>query len=202
MVAPNHLTALRMLLTPVGVAALLFPWPHAIAIALAVFIIAAATDALDGYIARKHRLQSDWGAFLDPLADKLLVLGYAIGLQYQEVIPAWIVALTVGREILVDAYRSYAYARGVVIPARWPGKVKTVMQSIAIPLGVIGAGGMTGEFAIGIQIVGWCISASAALFLMAFCIGLSVFDDLRRARPSSLIIDSRLSECRGDACGD
>ncbi len=191
-----------MLLTPVGVAALLFPVPHAMAIALGVFIVAAITDALDGYIARKHRLQSDWGAFLDPLADKLLVLGYAIGLQYQEVIPAWIVALTVGRELLVDGYRSYAYARGVVIPARWPGKLKTVMQSVAIPLGVIGAGGMIGEFAISIQTIGWCISSSAALFLMAFCVGLSVFDDLRRARPSSLLVDSRISECRGDACGD
>lgn len=202
MVSPNHLTTLRIALTPVGVAAMLLPVPHPMTIALTIFVVAMATDALDGFIARKYRLQSDWGAFLDPLADKLLVLGYLIGLQYQTVVPAWIVALTVGREILVDAYRSYAYARGVVIPARWPGKLKTLLQSVAIPLGIISAGGMTGEFGLQIATTGVLMSASSALFLMAFCIGLSVFDDLRRARPSSLLVDSRLNECRGDACGD
>ncbi|HSH23831.1 MAG TPA: CDP-diacylglycerol--glycerol-3-phosphate 3-phosphatidyltransferase [Acidimicrobiales bacterium] len=99
--------------------------------ALALWVVLAATDGLDGYLARRHGTTRS-GAFLDPLADKLLVLGAMVVLAVRGGF-WWVpVALIAGREVAMSAYRSWVGRRGVSIPARWSAKVKTVVQEVAV----------------------------------------------------------------------
>lgn len=101
------------------------------------FILAVATDALDGYYARKLGQLSDFGRIADPVADKLIVCGTLIFLSVsdwgRQFVPAWVTVLIVGRELLVTALRGYIESRGIPFGARWDGKVKMILQSIAIP---------------------------------------------------------------------
>lgn len=188
MVSPNQLTVFRMIATPVGAVFLAwFPQHFGIVIALLVFVVAMATDAADGFIARKYKLKSDLGAFLDPLSDKILVLAYVILLQQHNVYPGWVVALTVVREIAVDAYRTFAYHRGTTLPARAAGKVKTVLQSISITVALIAVAveyGQLPTFGIAASTLG---QFAAVLLFIAFLIGLDVFRDLRRAKASVFV---------------
>ncbi|MBQ7184437.1 MAG: CDP-diacylglycerol--glycerol-3-phosphate 3-phosphatidyltransferase [Clostridia bacterium] len=124
---PNRLTLLRIVLVPVMVllcALSLWPW------ALAVFFLAAVTDTLDGYLARRYGLVTDFGKFLDPVADKALVVCAFICLCAAEVIPAWFVCLTVFRDLIVDGLRLSAAGKGAVVAAALPGKIKTVLQMV------------------------------------------------------------------------
>lgn len=100
----------------------------------AVFIIAAITDSLDGYIARKHRLVTTLGKFIDPLADKVLVIAAMIALVDLHRVPAWIVLVIITREFVVTGLRLVAAAEGVVIAASKGGKIKTVFQIIALSM--------------------------------------------------------------------
>ena len=99
-----------------------------------VFIVAAVTDSLDGYIARKHRLVTTLGKFIDPLADKVLVIAAMIALVDLHRIPAWIVLVIITREFVVTGLRLVAAAEGVVIAASRGGKIKTVFQIIALSM--------------------------------------------------------------------
>jgi CDP-diacylglycerol--glycerol-3-phosphate 3-phosphatidyltransferase len=99
-----------------------------------VFIVAAITDSLDGYIARKHKLVTTLGKFIDPLADKVLVIAAMVALVELQRIPAWIVVVIITREFVVTGLRLVASAEGVVIAASRGGKVKTVFQIVAISL--------------------------------------------------------------------
>ena len=99
-----------------------------------VFIVAAITDSLDGYIARKHKLVTTLGKFIDPLADKVLVIAAMVALVELQRIPAWIVVVIITREFVVTGLRLGASAEGVVIAASRGGKVKTVFQIVAISL--------------------------------------------------------------------
>ncbi|MCR4819367.1 MAG: CDP-diacylglycerol--glycerol-3-phosphate 3-phosphatidyltransferase [Fretibacterium sp.] len=99
-----------------------------------VFITAAVTDSLDGYIARKHRLVTTLGKFIDPLADKVLVIAAMIALVDLHRIPAWIVLVIITREFVVTGLRLVAAAEGVVIAASRGGKIKTVFQIIALSM--------------------------------------------------------------------
>jgi len=107
------------------------------AIAGGAFILAVATDALDGYYARKLGQQSDFGRIADPVVDKVIVCGAFIFLSSAHwarvYIPVWMTVLLVSREFLVTGLRGFIEARGVAFPARWDGKAKMVMQCIAIP---------------------------------------------------------------------
>jgi CDP-diacylglycerol--glycerol-3-phosphate 3-phosphatidyltransferase len=103
-------------------------------LAAGVFIVAAITDSLDGYIARKHKLVTTLGKFIDPLADKVLVIAAMVALVELQRIPAWIVVVIITREFVVTGLRLVASAEGVVIAASRGGKVKTVFQIIAISL--------------------------------------------------------------------
>ena len=107
------------------------------ALAGSIFILAVATDALDGYYARKLGQLSDFGRIADPVVDKVIVCGAFIFLTSaqwaREFIPVWMAVLIVAREFLVNGLRGYIEARGVAFPARWDGKLKMVMQCIAIP---------------------------------------------------------------------
>jgi CDP-diacylglycerol--glycerol-3-phosphate 3-phosphatidyltransferase len=99
-----------------------------------VFIVAAITDSLDGYIARKHKLVTTLGKFIDPLADKVLVIAAMVALVELQRIPAWIVVVIITREFVVTGLRLVAAAESVVIAASRGGKVKTVFQVVAISL--------------------------------------------------------------------
>lgn len=135
---PNKLTVMRMLAVPVFVVLMLVPvngtpcegwckWT-----ALAVFIIAAFTDLFDGKIARKYKLVTNFGKFMDPLADKLLVCSALICLVELERIPAWIVIIIIAREFVISGIRLIAVDDGVVIAASKWGKFKTVFQMIMV----------------------------------------------------------------------
>lgn len=131
---PNKLTLSRVIMVPVFVAFLLltpkflyFKW-----IALAIFIIASLTDLLDGKIARKYNLITNFGKFMDPLADKLLVCSALIGMSSLGVIPAWITIIIIAREFIISGFRLIAAEKGVVIAASMWGKWKTTFQMVML----------------------------------------------------------------------
>ncbi len=132
---PNKLTMFRVILIPFFVVFLLVEimavdkW-----IALAIFIIASLTDFLDGQIARKYNLVTNFGKFMDPLADKLLVCSALICLVALERIPAWMVIVIIAREFIISGFRLVASDNGVVIAASYWGKFKTTFQIIMICL--------------------------------------------------------------------
>ena len=103
-------------------------------LAAAIFIVAALTDSLDGYIARKRRIVTNMGKFIDPLADKVLVIAAMIALVDLHRIPAWIVLVIITREFVVTGLRLVAAAEGIVIAASKGGKLKTVLQIVAITM--------------------------------------------------------------------
>ncbi|MGQ0553040.1 MAG: CDP-diacylglycerol--glycerol-3-phosphate 3-phosphatidyltransferase [Planctomycetota bacterium] len=107
------------------------------AIAGGMFVLAVATDALDGYYARKLGLLTDFGRIADPVVDKILVAGGFIFLTAcdwaRDLVPVWMVVLIISREFLVTSLRGFIEARGVAFPARWDGKLKMILQCIAIP---------------------------------------------------------------------
>lgn len=130
---PNKLTMLRVILIPFFALFMLvdiFGTPDKY-IAVAIFIIASITDALDGYIARKNNLITNFGKFMDPLADKLLVCTALICLCGSK-IPKWIVIIIIAREFIISGFRLIASDKGVVIAASWWGKYKTVCQMVMI----------------------------------------------------------------------
>lgn len=126
---PNKLTVFRIFLIPVCLLLWALRLPAA---AACVFALAAVTDFLDGYIARKYRLVTDFGKFADPVADKLLVLTALIFLTADGYIAAWIVCLVAARELAVDGLRLVAAGKGNVVAAGWLGKIKTNLQLILV----------------------------------------------------------------------
>ncbi len=133
---PNKLTIIRVIMIPFFVLFLLSDllgnasdW-----IALIVFIVASLTDLLDGYLARKHNLVTNFGKFMDPLADKLLVCAAMICLVELGRLPAWIVVIIISREFIISGFRLIASDNGVVIAASYWGKFKTTFQMIMICL--------------------------------------------------------------------
>ena len=131
---PNKLTILRILLVPV---CLLLAGYEQYPAATAVFILAAVTDALDGHIARKKHLITNFGKFADPIADKILVLSMMIVLCSKGFLPVWLPIILVFRELMVDGLRMVAAEQGQVIAAGWSGKAKTVSQIILIVYALI-----------------------------------------------------------------
>ena len=145
---PNKLTIFRMILIVPFVLLLLggfhqWAWFTAIFggilayvdyIALAIFIIASLTDLLDGKIARKYNLVTNFGKFMDPLADKLLVCSAMICLVEMKRIPAWVVIIIISREFIISGFRLIASDNGVVIAASYWGKFKTTFQMIMVYL--------------------------------------------------------------------
>ena len=130
--APNVLTMLRIVAVPVVVVALLVETPEGDVIAAAVFALAALTDGLDGYIARRRREITTFGQLMDPLADKLLVTAALVSLVSLGRLAAWVAMVIIAREFAVTGLRSLAAERGVVIAASWLGKLKTALQVAAI----------------------------------------------------------------------
>ncbi|MCL2254934.1 MAG: CDP-diacylglycerol--glycerol-3-phosphate 3-phosphatidyltransferase [Lachnospiraceae bacterium] len=130
---PNQLTILRIIMIPIFVFFLLMTKiPYHNWIAFTIFIIASLTDLLDGIIARKYNLVTNFGKFMDPLADKLLVCSALIGLIEIGRIPAWIVILIITREFIISGFRLIAADKGVVIAASFWGKLKTTVQIVMV----------------------------------------------------------------------
>lgn len=131
----NKLTVLRIILVPIF---LIFisarHIPYSSTIATAIFILASLTDKLDGYIARSRNQITNFGKFMDPLADKLLVSAALISFVELQIVPAWASVVIIAREFAVSGLRSIAASQGIVIAASWWGKIKTVVQIIAIIL--------------------------------------------------------------------
>jgi CDP-diacylglycerol--glycerol-3-phosphate 3-phosphatidyltransferase len=133
--AANVLTVFRIAAVPFIVALLYFPGPTTCLLAALFFLIAVLTDLADGFIARKYNLITNFGKFLDPLADKILIASVLIMLSSLGWVPAWATIIIVVREILVTGLRAVAADKGHVIAADRYGKLKTITQSVAlIPL--------------------------------------------------------------------
>lgn len=133
---PNRLTLFRVILIPFFVFFLLAPYftGYGNYIAVAVFIVASITDFLDGHIARKRNLVTNFGKFMDPLADKLLVCSALICLIELDRLPAWIVIIIIAREFIISGFRLIASDNGVVIAASYWGKFKTTFQMLTVIL--------------------------------------------------------------------
>lgn len=130
---PNKLTIMRVILIPFMVFFLLWPVvPYSNYIAVAIFIIASLTDLLDGKIARKYNLVTNFGKFMDPLADKLLVCSAMICLVASDQLAAWIVIVIICREFIISGFRLVAADNRVVIAASYWGKFKTTFQMLMI----------------------------------------------------------------------
>ncbi|MBS5372448.1 CDP-diacylglycerol--glycerol-3-phosphate 3-phosphatidyltransferase [butyrate-producing bacterium] len=134
---PNKLTLLRVIMIPFFVAALLYDGganQNMRYVAAALFIIASLTDMLDGKIARKYNLVTNFGKFMDPLADKLLVCSALICMIELRELPAWMVIIIISREFIISGFRLVASDNGVVIAASYWGKFKTTFQMIGVVL--------------------------------------------------------------------
>lgn len=143
---PNILSAVRLLATIPLVILILLKTPWALLVAAALFVAGSVTDTIDGRLARRYHLVSNLGVFLDLTADKVFVSAALIALVQVGFVPAWIVIVIVSREFIVAGLRSFASARGVVIPAgRW-GKQKTLLTLLSLG-GILLATGLGGRTA-------------------------------------------------------
>lgn len=128
---PNKLTLLRIIAIPIFIVVLLLGHRY---IATIIFIAAALTDMLDGHIARKYNMVTNFGKLMDPLADKLLVMSALLLLVQLGNVEGWMAVVILAREFAVTGLRQVAASEGIVIAAGVTGKIKTILQMIAIPL--------------------------------------------------------------------
>lgn len=166
---PNKLTVLRVLMIP------FFVWftlvdlipGYSKYIAVGIFIIASLTDLLDGKIARKYNLVTNFGKFMDPLADKLLVCAALICLISKGMIPAWIVIVIISREFIISGFRLVASDNGVVIAASYWGKWKTTFQMLMIIVLLLDLGGI---FDVLGQVLIWIALALTVISLIDYLV--------------------------------
>jgi len=164
---PNSLTLARIFLIPLLVVVLLTNFEGRLifgvrkeVIAVIIFGVAAFTDWLDGYLARRRHQVTTLGQLMDPLADKLLITAAFISLVQMDLAPAWMVAIILGREIGITVLRSIAYSRGITIEASVLGKIKMVAQVAAIVLLILGRDYLQEFFIIG-EIALWVVLLTA-----------------------------------------
>lgn len=128
---PNKLTLLRIIAIPVFIVVLLMGHRYTATI---IFVVAALTDMLDGQIARKYNLVTNFGKLMDPLADKLLVMSAFVCLVQLGQVAGWMVIVILAREFAITGLRQVAASEGIIIAAGSTGKIKTILQMVAIPL--------------------------------------------------------------------
>lgn len=164
---PNKLTVFRACMVPVFVFVMLWDGlgEYGKYVAAAVFILASATDWLDGYLARKNGLVTDFGKFMDPIADKLLVCSAMICLVENDALAAWIVIIIIGREFIISGFRLVASDKGTVIAASYWGKFKTVFQMIMVILLILDLGGVFDTIA---EVVVWISLALTVISLIDY----------------------------------
>jgi CDP-diacylglycerol--glycerol-3-phosphate 3-phosphatidyltransferase len=156
---PNSITFFRVVLVPVLMAFLLVDIPYGDVFALAVFVIAAASDSLDGYLARRFRQTTVMGAFLDPLADKLIVTAALVSLVELGELSAWVAMVVIGRELAVTGLRMVAAVQGTVVSASKWGKAKTASQMLAIAALIIGPRWLDPKWTLGGRSITWYLVA-------------------------------------------
>lgn len=174
----NTVTITRMVLIPLFLVVLLADWPRWFSapqpvyvlrpwLAAIVFTVLAATDAVDGYLARSRNEITTFGKFLDPLADKLLVTAALLALIELRVLPAWVALVIISREFIVSGLRMVASAEGTVISASWYGKLKTVLQIIAIIVFIVKDSSvietLSEPLAWWMQGAAWCVMGAAVI---------------------------------------
>ena len=166
---PNKLTVARMIMVPFLVVFLLTGWGGDANryISLIIFVAASITDWLDGYLARKNHLVTNFGKFMDPLADKLLVCSAMICMIELGRLPAWFVIIIIGREFIISGFRLIAAENGIVIAANYWGKFKTVSQMIMILLLILHFDDIS-VFALLEQIFIWISLALTVISLMTY----------------------------------
>ncbi|MDZ4169409.1 MAG: CDP-diacylglycerol--glycerol-3-phosphate 3-phosphatidyltransferase [Coriobacteriia bacterium] len=190
--AANAVTITRMVLIPVFLVLMLSDWPRWLNtptiwgalqpwIAAIVFTLLAATDGVDGYLARSRNEITTFGKFIDPLADKLLVTAALLALIELNVLPAWVAFVIISREFIVSGLRMVASAEGKVIAAAWSGKVKTVLQIVAVVMFIVKdslllADTLGSQFALFFQFTAWAVMGAAVAMTIA-----SMIDYFRHA---------------------
>ncbi len=128
----NKITIIRMFMVPIFLFFLLIDMDYSNYIATAIFILAASTDGLDGYIARKRNEITNFGKFMDPLADKLLITSALVGLVEIGKVSSVVAIIIISRELVITGFRVLAASEGINIAASWWGKIKTVSQIVAV----------------------------------------------------------------------
>ena len=166
---PNKLTVARMILVPFLVVFLLTGWGGEANrwICLAIFVAASVTDWFDGHLARKNNLVTNFGKFMDPLADKLLVCSALICMIELDRLPAWFVIIIIAREFIISGFRLIAAENGVVIAANYWGKFKTASQMVMIILLLADLGGIFDTLA---QIFIWISLALTVISLITYIV--------------------------------
>ena len=175
---PNKLTVFRMILIIPFVIVLLggeagwFGDNRLVTdcIALGIFIVASLTDLIDGKIARKYNLVTDFGKFMDPLADKLLVCSAMIALVEMGRIPAWVVIIIIGREFIISGFRLVAATNDVVIAASYWGKFKTTFQMVMVCLMLINFGQLVSWGQVVTDVVMWVALALTVISLIDYLV--------------------------------
>lgn len=164
---PNKLTIVRMIIVPFLVIFLLTGWGGEANryISLTLFVVASVTDWFDGYLARKNNLVTNFGKFMDPLADKLLVCSAMICMIDLKRLPAWFVIIIIAREFIISGFRLIAAENGIVIAANYWGKFKTASQMIMIILLILHFDGI---FVILEQIFIWLSLALTIISLITY----------------------------------
>lgn len=129
---PNKITVFRMFIAPLFLVIFFLNIEHKMLISALIFALGAVTDAIDGHLARKNNIVTNFGKFLDPIADKMLVTAAFLALMQVGLCNIWIVMLMLTREFAITSVRLIAAAQGVVIPANIGGKIKTVFQMVSL----------------------------------------------------------------------
>lgn len=153
---PNKITLFRVFLIPIFLIVLIggfIPSPLNRYIAVGIFIVASLSDTLDGYIARKKNLITNFGKFMDPLADKLLVSAAMIAMVEMGDLPSWVVIIIISREFVITGFRTLAAEANIIIAAGWWGKIKTTIQMIMIIFLLLNFQGFIAESISGILII-------------------------------------------------
>ncbi|AJC11969.1 glycerol-3-phosphate 3-phosphatidyltransferase [Berryella intestinalis] len=188
----NVVTVVRIALVPVFVLVLLSPWPEWLNVAAVtadtqrllaagVFIVISATDWLDGYLARSRNEVTNFGKFMDPLADKILVAAALLALIELDALPTWVVLIILTREFIVSGVRMMAASEGVVIAASYIGKFKTVFQMVAIVLFTVQDSDLIRFVSSALSDSMWCISWVVMIVALILTVG-SMIDYVAKAR--------------------
>jgi CDP-diacylglycerol---glycerol-3-phosphate 3-phosphatidyltransferase len=175
---PNSITFFRVVLVPVLMAFLLVDMQYGDIFALVVFVLAAASDSLDGYLARRFHQTTTVGMFLDPLADKLIVTAALISLVELGELSAWVAMVVIAREFAVTGLRMVAAAQGTVIPASKWGKAKTASQMIAIAALIIEPRWLNPEWTLAGRTVTWYLVL--VMLILTVVSGVDYFVHARR----------------------
>ncbi|MBR6531737.1 MAG: CDP-diacylglycerol--glycerol-3-phosphate 3-phosphatidyltransferase [Clostridia bacterium] len=148
---PNKITVFRMFIAPVFLVIFFLNVEHKMLISALIFAIGAVTDAIDGHLARKNNIVTNFGKFLDPIADKMLVTAAFLAFMQVGLCNIWLVMIMITREFAITSVRLIAAAQGVVIPANIGGKIKTVFQMVSL-ISVMVIGEINSAFSLGLPL--------------------------------------------------